>query len=92
MQKFTSELLPPYLRKSQSISDLLPALYLRGLSTVMVTFAPDYEAKYPKAAKSPQTEADTLTTHFDFPAEHWKHLRTTNPSDSTFAMGSIGSE
>ena len=32
-QKFTSEILPPYLRKSQSISELLPALYLRGLST-----------------------------------------------------------
>lgn len=32
-QKFTSEILPPYVRKSQSISELLPALYLRGLST-----------------------------------------------------------
>ncbi len=32
-QKFASEILPPYLRKSQSISELLPALYLRGLST-----------------------------------------------------------
>ena len=35
--------------------------------------------------KSLQTEADKLTTHFDFPAEHWKHLRTTNPIESTFA-------
>jgi len=32
-QKFTSEILPPYLRKSRSIAELLPALYLRGLST-----------------------------------------------------------
>jgi putative transposase len=52
---------------------------------LMATFATDYEAKYPKAVKSLQTEADKLTTHFDFPAEHWKHLRTTNPIESTFA-------
>ena len=32
-QKFTSQILPPYLRKSQAITELLPALYLRGLST-----------------------------------------------------------
>lgn len=51
----------------------------------MATFATDYEAKYPKAVKSLQTEADKLMTHFDLPAEHWKHLRTTNPIESTFA-------
>jgi transposase-like protein len=51
----------------------------------MAIFATDYEAKYPKAVKSLQTEADKLTTHFHFPAEHWKHLRTTNPIESTFA-------
>ena len=28
---------------------------------------------------------DKLATHFDFPAEHWQHLRTTNPIESTFA-------
>ena len=52
---------------------------------LMKVFATDYEAKYPKAVKSLQTEADKLMTHFDFPAEHWKHLRTTNPIESTFA-------
>jgi len=52
---------------------------------LMATFATHYEAKYPKAVKSLQTEADKLMTHFDFPAEHWKHLRTTNPIESTFA-------
>lgn len=52
---------------------------------LMATFATDYEAKYPKAVKSLQTEADKLTTHFDLPAEHWKHLCTTNPIESTFA-------
>lgn len=52
---------------------------------LIATFATDYEAKYPKAVKSLRTESDKLTTHFDFPSEHWKHLRTTNPIESTFA-------
>jgi transposase-like protein len=48
-------------------------------------FVGEYEAKYPKAAKSLTDDLDKLTTHFDLPAEHWKHLRTTNPIESTFA-------
>jgi transposase-like protein len=52
---------------------------------LMAAFDVDYEAKYPKATKALQTEADKLMTHFDFPAEHWRHLRTTNPIESTFA-------
>lgn len=48
-------------------------------------FVADYEAKYPKATKSLVDCRDKLVTHFDFPAEHWKHLRTTNPIESTFA-------
>jgi hypothetical protein len=45
----------------------------------------EHEAKYPKAAKALATESDKLMTHFELPAEHWKHLRTTNPIESTFA-------
>lgn len=48
-------------------------------------FVEAYEAKYPKATKSLVDCRDKLVTHFDFPAEHWKHLRTTNPIESTFA-------
>lgn len=44
-----------------------------------------YGAKYPKLAKCLNTDREALLTHFDFPAEHWKHLRTTNPIESTFA-------
>ncbi len=40
---------------------------------------------YPKAAKALATESDKLMTHFEVPAEHWKHLRTTDPIESTFA-------
>jgi|HubBroStandDraft_1064217.scaffolds.fasta_scaffold56605_2 putative transposase len=48
-------------------------------------FVQTYQAKYPKAAASLLDGRDKLVTHFDFPAEHWQHLRTTNPVESTFA-------
>ena len=48
-------------------------------------FTQDYEAKYPKTAKSLVTDVARLLAHFDFPAAHWKHIRTTNSIESTFA-------
>jgi len=44
-----------------------------------------YGAKYPKAVECLARDRDELLTFYDFPAEHWKHLRTTNPIESTFA-------
>ena len=44
-----------------------------------------YEVKYPKAAKCLKKDRDVLLTFYDFPAEHWIHIRTTNPIESTFA-------
>jgi len=48
-------------------------------------FVEEYQAKYPKAVDSLLAGWDSMLTFFDFPAEHWKHLRTTNPLESTFA-------
>jgi len=48
-------------------------------------FEDDYGAKYPKAVASLRRDQDRLLTFFDFPAEHWKHIRTSNPIESTFA-------
>jgi transposase-like protein len=48
-------------------------------------FLAEYEAKYPKATQGLQKDEDVLFTFYDFPAEHWAHLRTTNPIESTFA-------
>jgi len=48
-------------------------------------FETDYGAKYPKAIASLKRDQDRLLTFFDFPAEHWKHIRTSNPIESTFA-------
>jgi putative transposase len=44
-----------------------------------------YGAKWPKATKKVTDEADELLAFYDFPAEHWVHLRTTNPIESTFS-------
>lgn len=48
-------------------------------------FIETYRAKYPKAAACLAKDRDVLLTFYDFPAEHWMHLRTTNPIESTFA-------
>jgi len=44
-----------------------------------------YGAKYPQAVKCLQKDRDVLLTFYDFPAEHWRHIRTTNPIESTFS-------
>ena len=49
------------------------------------SFASEYGAKYPKAVESLRRDQDCLLSFFDFPAEHWQHLRTTNAIESTFA-------
>lgn len=48
-------------------------------------FEEEYGAKYPKAVKSLRRDEERLLTFFSFPAEHWKHLRTTNPIESSFS-------
>ena len=48
-------------------------------------FAADYGVKWPKAVAKVTDDAETLLTFFDYPAEHWIHLRTTNPIESAFS-------
>src|ERR671911_484276 len=49
------------------------------------TFAHDYGAKWPKAVAKVVDDRNALLAFFDYPAEHWLHLRTTNPIESTFS-------
>jgi len=49
------------------------------------SFVEDFELKYPKAVECLAKDREVLLTFYDFPAEHWPHLRTTNPIESTFA-------
>ncbi len=48
-------------------------------------FVRAYGAKYDKAVECMTKDRDRLLTFYDFPAEHWKHLRSANPIESTFA-------
>jgi transposase-like protein len=48
-------------------------------------FTRDYQAKYPKTIQCLMKDKEELLSFYDFPAEHWSHLRTTNPIESTFA-------
>jgi putative transposase len=48
-------------------------------------FVEAYGAKWDKAVARLVKDRDALLTFYDFPAEHWKHIRTSNPIESTFA-------
>ena len=51
----------------------------------MTAFAEKYAPKYDKDVDCLLRDRDALLTFFDFPAEHWTHLRTSNPIESAFA-------
>src|SRR5487761_1570894 len=53
--------------------------------TAVKAFAAAYGPKFPKAAAKITEDQDELLAFYDYPAEHWVHLRTTNPIESTFA-------
>ncbi|MHC2608546.1 transposase-like protein [Bradyrhizobium liaoningense] len=48
-------------------------------------FAEKYGAKYDKAVECLTKDRDAMLAFYEFPAEHWDHLRTTNPIESVFA-------
>ena len=56
-----------------------------GAEAAFDAFIENYQVKYEKAAERLNKDRDSPLTFYDFPAEHWKHLRTTNPIESTFA-------
>jgi putative transposase len=53
--------------------------------SAIATFADKYGSKYDKAVTCLVKDRDALLTFYDFPAEHWDHLRTSNPIESVFA-------
>ena len=69
----------------RALHDMMYADTRAACERAIDRFAQDYAAKYPKAVKSLTTDVARLLTHFEFPAAHWKHIRTTNPIESTFA-------
>ena len=57
----------------------------RTPGSALEVFREEYGAKYPKALAKLDRDWTPLTAFYDFPAEHWRHLRTTNPIESAFA-------
>ena len=72
-------------RAKQHLQDIWMAETKREAEKAFDFFLEAYGAKYDKAAACLAKDRDVLITFYDFPAEHWKHIRTTNPIESTFA-------
>jgi putative transposase len=72
-------------RAKRALHEMMYAESRAECEAAQVRFADEYQAKYPKAVESLAANWERLTAFFDFPAEHWKHLRTTNVIESAFA-------
>jgi putative transposase len=68
-----------------AMKDIYMAEDIDKAQLAVKAFEIDYGAKYPKAVAKITDDLDVLLEFFKFPAEHWIHLRTTNPIESTFA-------
>ena len=72
-------------RAKSALHEIWQAETLAVAETALDHFLEKYEAKYPKACDCLSKDREVLLTFYDFPAQHWPHLRTTNPIESTFA-------
>jgi transposase-like protein len=67
------------------LSEIIEAPTRKDAKLALETFREEYGAKYPKALAKLDRDWTQLTAFYDYPAEHWRHLRTTNPIESAFA-------
>jgi transposase-like protein len=72
-------------KAKRSLQNIWMAETRKDAEAAFDAFADIYQAKYDKAVECLTKDRDVLLAFYDFPAEHWKHLRTTNPIESTFA-------
>jgi putative transposase len=72
-------------RAKDMLHEIMYAPNRQGAIEDIQRFVQEFQAKYPKAVECLIKDQDELLTFFDFPAEHWLHLRTTNPIESTFS-------
>jgi transposase-like protein len=71
-------------RAKQALHEIMYAPARADAEAAIKRFVEEFGAKYPKAVASLEEGGEELLTFFDFPAEHWSHLRTTNPIESVF--------
>jgi putative transposase len=69
----------------KALAEIYNAEHRDHAVTAARAFQANYGAKWPKAVAKIVDDLDVLLAFYDFPAEHWVHLRTTNPIESTFA-------
>ncbi len=69
----------------KALNEIILAEDLEHARAAIEAFATDYGVKWPKAVAKVTDDQDALLTFFEYPAEHWQHLRTTNPIESAFS-------
>ena len=74
-----------HAKAKRALHDIWTAETKKDAEAAFDAFAETYSRKYDKAVACLTNDRDTLLTFYDFPAEHWRHLRTTNPIESAFA-------
>ena len=72
-------------RAKEAIHEIWMAETRLAANQAFDSFLETYGAKYPKACECLAKDRQELLAFYDFPAEHWIHLRTTNPIESVFA-------
>src|SRR5690348_7996762 len=72
-------------KAKRALQDIWMAETKNDANTAFDAFVENYAIKYDKAVGCLTKDREALLAFYDFPAEHWKHLRTTNPIESTFA-------
>jgi len=74
-----------HAKAKHALHDIWMAETRKDAEAALDVFIETYSRKYEKAAECVAKDRDALLAFYDFPAEHWKHLRTTNPIESAFA-------
>jgi putative transposase len=72
-------------KANRVLQDIWMAETKKDANVAFDAFVETYGVKYDKAVACLAKDRESLMAFYDFPAEHWKHLRTTNPIESTFA-------
>lgn len=72
-------------RAKGAIHEITEAENKQEAQKAIEEFAAEFGVKWPKAVEKITSEKEVLLTFYDYPAQHWMHLRTTNPIESTFA-------
>jgi putative transposase len=72
-------------RAKRALQDIWMAATKKDAEAAFKAFVATYAVKYDKAVDCMTKDREALLAFYDFPAEHWKHLRTSNPIESTFA-------